>query len=284
MSWLAHSTPDHPFDDIRHSPVPYRRPLAVAAEAILRAVRPLHERTALLGTPAVVRVKGWPGSGRTAAVRRVARCLRVLDHTTIGEIGAIQRVAGYDRDRQLIDVPLLGEAPRAYPRETHCWVPFRCPHHTVSEQGIRGQDWAPGELHLAHGGILVLDQTHEFMRSTQEAVTACLAAHRLECHAVVFPTLRKRSGDWAFPARFTLITTENPCPCGYAATSRAHANAIGRACSCSPDTIDRFRRRNLIAQAFPDAPVIDLCALLVDAGPEANAAEAAPTEASGEAP
>jgi predicted ATPase with chaperone activity len=154
----------------------------------------------------------------------------------------------------------------------------------VSEQGIRGQDWAPGELHLAHGGILVLDQTHEFMRSTQEAVTACLAAHRLECHAVVFPTLRKRSGDWAFPARFTLITTENPCPCGYAATSRAHANAIGRACSCSPDTIDRFRRRNLIAQAFPDAPVIDLCALLVDAGPEANAAEAAPTEASGEAP
>ncbi|OFV82362.1 MAG: hypothetical protein A2Y78_08440 [Acidobacteria bacterium RBG_13_68_16] len=247
MTWMHTATSTHPFDDLQVSPSPDVAPLARAAEALLHAVKPLHTLDALKGTPAVVRVVGSPGSGRTLLARRVAQCLRPVNRATLHEINVIRRIAGLAE----LEAPVSpDEAPRAFPHPKQQWIPLRAPHFTVSAIGMFGSGVYPGEIHLAHGGLLLLDEVHELQAPIQAKLVDLM--QRQAQNPTAEPTQHTRgTPGWAFPARFTLITLENPCGCG-------NLNNTARECVCTTGGVLVHRARNLIAEAFPDAPVIDL--------------------------
>jgi magnesium chelatase family protein len=114
--------------------------------------------------------------------------------------------------------------------------PFRAPHHTASASAIigGGRDARPGEITLAHRGVLFLDELPEFDRRVLEALR-----EPLESGQVVVSRIGQQA---EYPAAFQLIAAMNPCPCGYAAN-----NAGGRggapACGCSPAQLERYRAR-----------------------------------------
>jgi len=250
MSWLQRSTTDHPFNSFT-PPTPLLIPdLRPIAHRVLASV----SRLLADKRPGVVRLVGTPGTGKTLIARRVAQSCRVADHATLAEISAISRLSGLDG---AWDVPTQGECPSAFPTLETCWVPFRAPHHTISAQGLTGHGPSPGELHRAHGGILFLDQTHEFSRNAQEHVISALRSHDFMARTKNRP---KCVTGWQYPARFVCVTSELPCPCGYAQSDL-------RACSCGKSASERHRSHNLIAQAFPDAPIFDLDAERRNAAP-----------------
>jgi magnesium chelatase family protein len=106
--------------------------------------------------------------------------------------------------------------------------PFRAPHHTVSEVGLLGGGTPvrPGEVSLAHAGVLFLDEVAEFRRSCLEAVQV---ARRDGCVRYC-----RHGADVTLPARFGLIGSTNLCPCGYYGTDRCH---------CDVERIARYRDR-----------------------------------------
>jgi predicted ATPase with chaperone activity len=108
--------------------------------------------------------------------------------------------------------------------------PFRAPHHTTSYVGlVGGGSWPrPGEISLAHRGVLFLDELPEFGATKLEGLR-----QPLEDRTV---TLARAAGTLTFPANFTLIAAMNPCPCGYYGDPR-------RACSCAPGAISRYQKR-----------------------------------------
>jgi magnesium chelatase family protein len=116
------------------------------------------------------------------------------------------------------DTPLLRERP------------FRSPHHGTSSAGlIGGGSWPrPGEVSMAHRGVLFLDELPEFSASTLE-----MLRQPLEDRTV---TLARASGTVTFPANFTLVAAMNPCPCGYFGDPL-------RECKCSGQTISRYQKR-----------------------------------------
>lgn len=109
---------------------------------------------------------------------------------------------------------------------------FRAPHHTVSAVGIfgslRGHRWTPGEVSLAAGGILFLDDLPEFSRHIVEALRGPMENGTA--------MLASRSNVLHVPANFTLVASANPCPCGWYQTK-------GRACTCPASTIKRYQAR-----------------------------------------
>jgi magnesium chelatase family protein len=108
--------------------------------------------------------------------------------------------------------------------------PFRSPHHTISDAGLLGggTNPGPGEVSLAHHGVLFLDELPEFRRSTLEVMRQPLEDGHV--------TISRAAGSLTFPARFMLIAALNPCPCGYYGDSK-------RECRCSPGQIERYRQR-----------------------------------------
>jgi magnesium chelatase family protein len=154
---------------------------------------------------------GPPGSGKTMLAKRLPSILAPLTFEEALETTKIHSVAGVlDAAAGLV---------------TH--RPFRSPHHTISDAGLIGGGAVPrpGEVSLAHNGLLFLDELPEFPRNVLEVMR-----QPLEDHTV---TIARASMSLSFPARFMLAAAMNPCPCGY-------FNDKSRECMCTPPMIQRY--------------------------------------------
>jgi magnesium chelatase family protein len=157
---------------------------------------------------------GSPGAGKTMLARRLVTVLPPLDRDEALEATQIWSVAG-----------LL--AGRGVLRHR----PFRAPHHSISTAGLLGGGTSvarPGEVSLAHRGLLFLDELTEFRRDAVESLRQPLEDGRI--------VVTRTAGSVSFPARFTLVAAANPCPCGY------RGDPI-RACRCRDDQRDRYRQK-----------------------------------------
>jgi magnesium chelatase family protein len=157
---------------------------------------------------------GPPGAGKTMMARRVAGILPSLVLEEALEVTAIHKVAR-----------LLPAGQRHLSK-----IPFRAPHHTISDVALvgGGQNPRPGEISLAHLGVLFLDEMAEFSRHVLEVLRQPLEEGCVR--------IARASRTVAFPARFMLIGAMNPCPCGY------HGDGL-RPCRCSPLQIARYESR-----------------------------------------
>jgi magnesium chelatase family protein len=172
---------------------------------------------------------GPPGSGKTMLARRLPGILPPLTFEESLETTMVYSIAG-----------LLGGA--AILRER----PFRAPHHTVTSAGLVGGGTLvrPGEITLAHNGVLFLDELLEFARPALEALR-----QPLEDRTIALVRARRAV---AYPADFMLVTALNPCPCGH------HGNPL-RTCTCSQAAIAAYRARL-------SGPLIDRIDLHVEVG------------------
>lgn len=157
-------------------------------------------------------MNGPPGSGKTLLARTLPSILPRLTQEEALEVTKIYSVAG-----------LLAQG---FIRHR----PFRAPHHTASGAALvgGGRIPRPGEISLAHRGVLFLDEFPEFPRFVIESLRQPLE------DGVI--TVARAQGTVAFPARFILVASQNPCPCGYATDP-------DKTCACSPQTILRYQKK-----------------------------------------
>ncbi|MCG8376083.1 MAG: YifB family Mg chelatase-like AAA ATPase, partial [Chlorobiales bacterium] len=157
---------------------------------------------------------GNPGSGKTMLARRIPTILPPMTFEEAIETTKIHSVAGAIEKKHGLT------AQR----------PFRSPHHTISHAGLigGGQFPTPGEVSMAHNGVLFLDELPEFQRNVLEVLRQPLE------DGVV--TISRVAGTIAYPARFMLVSAMNPCPCGY------HGDPE-RECKCTPHMITRYRSK-----------------------------------------
>jgi len=157
---------------------------------------------------------GAPGAGKTMLARRIPSILPSMSLEEALETTKIHSVAGtLPAGQSLLTVR-----------------PFRAPHHTISDAGLigGGSSPRPGEVSLAHGGVLFLDELPEFRRNVLEVLRQPLE------DGVV--TLSRAAMSLTYPARFMLAAAMNPCPCGYSGDPT-------HSCNCGPLAIERYRSR-----------------------------------------
>jgi magnesium chelatase family protein len=156
---------------------------------------------------------GPPGSGKTMLARRLASILPPLSFAEAIEVTAVHSVAG-----------LLGDAPLMVVR------PFRAPHSSISDAALLGggHPIRPGEITLAHRGVLFMDELPEFRRNALEPLRQPLEERRL--------TIARGSGSVVFPADVQLVAAMNPCECGWLGDASDQ-------CRCAPPQIARYRSR-----------------------------------------
>jgi magnesium chelatase family protein len=157
---------------------------------------------------------GPPGAGKTMLARRLPSILPELSEDEALEVTAIHSVAGL----------LSGSTATLSNR------PFRAPHHSISSAGLVGGGSIPrpGEVSLAHHGVLFLDELLEFPRGALEGLRQPLEDGRV--------VIARAALSVAFPARFALMAAMNPCPCG-------NAGEPTRVCSCSQAEVAKYRSR-----------------------------------------
>ncbi|PYI50353.1 YifB family Mg chelatase-like AAA ATPase [Paenibacillus flagellatus] len=159
---------------------------------------------------------GPPGSGKTMLVRRLPSILPPLSDEESLEVTKVYSAAGQIRNRAM----LIRERP------------FRNPHHTISTGGLVGAGSVPkpGEVSLAHRGVLFLDEMPEFPRSVLEVLRQPIEDRRV--------TIGRARAVFTFPSHFMLAATMNPCPCGYWGFSSSNAS-----CTCSSVKVRQYRSK-----------------------------------------
>ena len=161
-----------------------------------------------------VLLMGPPGAGKTLIARAMPSILPAMSIEEALDVTRIYSVA----DQLPADIPLMQLRP------------FRAPHHTISHAGlVGGGNWPrPGEISLAHRGVLFLDEFPEFGSRVLEVMRQPMEDKHV--------TISRAQGSLTFPANFQLIAAMNPCPCGYFSDP-------DRACTCSHQTVTRYQKR-----------------------------------------
>ncbi|MCM3746025.1 YifB family Mg chelatase-like AAA ATPase [Paenibacillus pasadenensis] len=179
-------------------------------------------------------LSGPPGTGKTMLIRRLPGILPPMSDEESLEVTKIYSVAG---KLARLDT-LITERP------------FRSPHHTISAGGLVGGGSIPrpGEVTLAHRGVLFLDELPEFPRAALESLRQPLEDREV--------TLARARAVYRFPASFQLAASMNPCPCGFLGATAGGAQGQPE-CSCSQTAIDRYRSRI-------SGPMLDRIDLLVE--------------------
>ena len=157
---------------------------------------------------------GPPGSGKSMLSKRIPTIMPAMSLEEAIDTTKIHSIAGL----------LNGQTSFVSTR------PFRSPHHTISDIGLLGGGTfpAPGEVSIAHNGVLFLDELPEFKRSTLEVMRQPVEDGKV--------TVSRAAGSITFPSEFMLVAAMNPCPCGY-------FGDLKRECRCSPVQVQRYRQR-----------------------------------------
>lgn len=179
---------------------------------------------------------GPPGAGKTMLAKRLPTILPPLSLQEALETTKVHSVAG----RLPADATLISRRP------------FRSPHHTISDAGLTGGGGIPqpGEISLAHNGVLFLDELPEFKRTVLEVMRQPMEERRV--------TISRAKMAIEFPASFMLIASMNPCPCGF-------YNHPEKECSCAPGTVQKYLNKI-------SGPLLDRIDLHVEVTPVAFSA------------
>jgi len=174
--------------------------------------------------------KGPPGTGKTLLSKAFPSIMPPLEKEEMMEVTKIYSIAGLLTDSYFISQR-----------------PFRSPHHTISRIGLvgGGSTPTPGEISLAHRGVLFLDEFPEFPRSVLESLRQPLEDGKV--------TISRIQGSLTFPSRFLLIAAANPCPCGYLGHPK-------KPCRCLPGAIIKYKKRL-------SGPLLDRIDLHIDVPP-----------------
>lgn len=172
---------------------------------------------------------GPPGTGKTLLARGLAHIMPPLSFDEALEVTSIYSVSG------ILDEPLKTSAP------------FRAPHHSASHVSLTGggRKIRPGEITLAHQGVLFLDEFPEFDRRVIESLRQPLEDRTI--------SIARAEGSALFPANIILVVTMNPCPCGYYGFK-------GKPCVCSASAIEKYRKKI-------SGPIVDRIDMWVEVGP-----------------
>ncbi|MDN4108945.1 YifB family Mg chelatase-like AAA ATPase [Paenibacillus polymyxa] len=213
----------HSYDHLpqaEHIPLCEQEELASNMEDYSDVLGQLHAKRALVIAAAGMHnilLMGPPGAGKTMLIRRLPSILPPLTEKESLEVTKVYSAAGKWKESS--------------PHLMHV-RPFRAPHHTISAAGLVGGGGIPkpGEISLAHRGILFLDELPEFSRHVLEVLRQPLEDHHV--------TISRSRAVFKYPAHFLLAASLNPCHCGFFGNNTEHQR-----CTCSPAAVARYRSR-----------------------------------------